>query len=285
MAIGGYRFRRSFGNVASRFRGARPDTYPLTDPDVIAFAEESGATDLDGLDALVKYVKGEGLYNNFVIYPMKSAQNAGSGATVYSLGGLTDNDMTLVNSPTWATTGITFDGISEFGRISDFMDSSDVTMSLRLEQVSATPTTRQDLYGQYDFGNDNRAVRLSQDGSASGDPYQLFRSDNGMGSSNLEFFNSGGSLGSTNDRQLVSQWIDGGGRSLWFDKTLQSLTQASSGTVSSRYDSAVDITVGASLNNNSGANFSGMEGKAFWVCQTTITTGQREQITDLVNAL
>lgn len=29
MPIGGYRFRRSFGNVASQFRGARPDTYPL----------------------------------------------------------------------------------------------------------------------------------------------------------------------------------------------------------------------------------------------------------------
>ena len=29
MAIGGYRFRRSFGNVSSRFRGARPDTYPV----------------------------------------------------------------------------------------------------------------------------------------------------------------------------------------------------------------------------------------------------------------
>jgi len=29
MGFGRYRFRRSFGNVASQFRGARPDTYPL----------------------------------------------------------------------------------------------------------------------------------------------------------------------------------------------------------------------------------------------------------------
>lgn len=29
MPTGHYRFRRSLGNVASLFRGARPDTYPL----------------------------------------------------------------------------------------------------------------------------------------------------------------------------------------------------------------------------------------------------------------
>ena len=29
MGFGRYRFRRSFGNVSSQFRGARPDTYPL----------------------------------------------------------------------------------------------------------------------------------------------------------------------------------------------------------------------------------------------------------------
>ena len=29
MGFGRYRFRRSFGNVGSTFRGARPDTYPL----------------------------------------------------------------------------------------------------------------------------------------------------------------------------------------------------------------------------------------------------------------
>jgi hypothetical protein len=29
MGFGRYRFRRSFGNVASQFRGARPSTYPL----------------------------------------------------------------------------------------------------------------------------------------------------------------------------------------------------------------------------------------------------------------
>src|SRR6056297_2999065 len=99
MPTGHYNFRPAFGQVRSLFRGARKATFPIIEPEVQAFAAESGATDLTGLNTLTRYLKQEGLYDNFVIYPMKSAQNAGSGATVYGLGGLNTNDMTLVNSP------------------------------------------------------------------------------------------------------------------------------------------------------------------------------------------
>lgn len=75
MAIGGYRFRRSFGNVKSRFRGARPDTYPLSnyvkdglvlDLSKSFFAGSATADDLspEGNDAILnsgRYVTTDGI--------------------------------------------------------------------------------------------------------------------------------------------------------------------------------------------------------------------------------
>lgn len=43
MGFGRYRFRRSFGQVRSQFRGARPDTYPLRPENI----DVSGAGDPD----------------------------------------------------------------------------------------------------------------------------------------------------------------------------------------------------------------------------------------------
>jgi len=94
--------------IAARHRVAAIDS------DVQAFATESGATDLTGLNNLVVYLKGEGLYSSFVIYPMKSAQNAGSGSTVYSLGGLTTVDLTIVAGAPWTSTGIDLNGTNQW---------------------------------------------------------------------------------------------------------------------------------------------------------------------------
>ena len=82
--------------------------------EIAAFAAESGATDLTGLTNLVVYLKQENLYDNFVIYPMKSAQNAGSGSTVYSLGGLTTVDLTIVAGAPWTSAGIDLNGTNQW---------------------------------------------------------------------------------------------------------------------------------------------------------------------------
>tara|TARA_R110000772_G_scaffold47933_1_gene109376 strand:- start:52 stop:876 length:825 start_codon:yes stop_codon:yes gene_type:complete len=94
--------------IAARHRVAAIDS------DVQAFATESGATDLTGLNNLVVYLKGEGLYSSFVIYPMKSAQNAGSGSTVYGLGGLTTVDLTIVAGAPWTSAGIDCNGTNQW---------------------------------------------------------------------------------------------------------------------------------------------------------------------------
>lgn len=90
-------------------------TYGL-DRDTISFAKRvsSGITkkfasiDLKRIDKFVRGVKKMGLWNNMVCWPMRSIHNAGTGSTVYSLGGLGTYDATLLNSPTWSRDGIIY---------------------------------------------------------------------------------------------------------------------------------------------------------------------------------
>ena len=254
------------------------------DPDVQAFKTESGATDLTGLNNLVVYLKGEGLYSNFVIYPMKSAQNAGSGATVYSLGGVTTNDMTLVNSPTWAAGGITLNGTTQYGHIADFLGSETLTSFSRVNKTSNT-TAVTTIWGQYDTGANARSVLLAQDGTFTGDPIELFRSSNGTTGPALEgYTNSTTGLGS--DNTFVAQWIDGGGRSLWVNKSAESLTlNPATFTQTAKFNASVNITFGAFLSSGSPTGYSAQTGIAQAFCNTTLTTTQREIITDYINAL
>jgi hypothetical protein len=53
-----------------------------------------------------------GLWNSMVCWPLRSTQNAGTGTTAFSLGGLGTFNGTLVNGPTWGSDGILFDAAS-----------------------------------------------------------------------------------------------------------------------------------------------------------------------------
>jgi hypothetical protein len=76
------------------------------DADATAFAAASGATDVSNLSAFVKGVKELGLWSNMVCWPLRSSQNAGTGTTAYSLGGLGTYNGTLTNGPTWGADGL-----------------------------------------------------------------------------------------------------------------------------------------------------------------------------------
>lgn len=78
------------------------------DSDVAAFIAASGATDVAGLDAFVRGIKDLGLWDSMVAWPLRSSQNAGTGTTAYSLGGLGSYDGTLVDGPIWTDDGINF---------------------------------------------------------------------------------------------------------------------------------------------------------------------------------
>jgi hypothetical protein len=62
------------------------------DPDAQAFVNASGATDIVPINEFVVGLKALNLWDNFLCWPMATPFNAGSGKTVYSLGGLTTSN-------------------------------------------------------------------------------------------------------------------------------------------------------------------------------------------------
>ena len=87
------------------------------DADAAAYFDRAGVTDTTAkvqINAFVKGVKDLGLYNNMVSWPLRSAQNAGTGTTAYSLGGAGIFDGTLTNGPTWGADGVIFDGVNDY---------------------------------------------------------------------------------------------------------------------------------------------------------------------------
>ena len=78
------------------------------DADARAYINTSGATDRAAINHFVKGMKRLGLYRSMVCWPLRSSQNAGTGSTAYSLGGLGTYNGTLVNTPTWGADGVEF---------------------------------------------------------------------------------------------------------------------------------------------------------------------------------
>ena len=59
------------------------------------------------LNQFVISIKKMGLWYNMVFWPLRANQNAGTGLTAYSLGGLGTYNGTLVNNPRWGIDGVT----------------------------------------------------------------------------------------------------------------------------------------------------------------------------------
>ena len=87
------------------------------DADAAAYFDRAGVTDAvakSQINAFVKGVKALSLYNSMVCWPLRSSQNAGTGTTAYSLGGLGTYNGTLTNGPTWGADGVIFDGTNDY---------------------------------------------------------------------------------------------------------------------------------------------------------------------------
>jgi hypothetical protein len=86
------------------------------DKDAINYFSRAGVTNATAksqINAFVKGVKNLGLYNSMICWPLRSAQNAGTGTTAYSLGGIGIYNATLTNGPTWGTNEISLDGVND----------------------------------------------------------------------------------------------------------------------------------------------------------------------------
>ena len=65
------------------------------DPDAQAYADRSGATDLYAINDFVLSAKKLDVWDQLICWPMRSTMNAGTGTTVYSVGGLTAYNGTM----------------------------------------------------------------------------------------------------------------------------------------------------------------------------------------------
>jgi hypothetical protein len=91
-----------------RIGGLRISGY---DADAAAYFDRAGVTDNDAkvqINGFVKGLKALGLWSNTIYWTLRSAQNAGTGTTAYSLSGLGTFNGTLAGTPnpTWGTDGI-----------------------------------------------------------------------------------------------------------------------------------------------------------------------------------
>ena len=91
---------------------------PAYDADASAYFTTAGVTNTAGRQQISRFVTGVkdlGLWSSMVCWPLRSTQNAGTGTTAYSLGGLGTFNGTLTNMvPTWGADGITFDGTNDY---------------------------------------------------------------------------------------------------------------------------------------------------------------------------
>lgn len=102
---------------------------------------------------VAKYVQGVyalGIWSTMSCWPLRSAQNAGTGTTVFSLGGLGIHDGTMVDGPSWGADGIAFSGVARI--------------------------TTSTLGGLFRNSGAGWMVGVSQNSSTSGSQYTVFHS-------------------------------------------------------------------------------------------------------------
>jgi hypothetical protein len=89
---------------------------PTADLDAVAYIGKVGITDVVAQNAINDFVlgiKNLGLWSSIVSWPLRSTQNAGTGTTAYSLGGLQTSNGTLTGA-TWTSLGVSFSGSTQF---------------------------------------------------------------------------------------------------------------------------------------------------------------------------
>jgi hypothetical protein len=139
---------------------------PSYDADALTYFTNTGITDLTArrqINDFVVGVKALGAWSTMVCWPMRSSQNAGTGSTVYSLGGGGTFNGTMTAGATWGSEGITFNGST--GRVSTALTSitSDHTSMSIFKQ---TITTGFQVTLAKDDQGSNRQFNHVSDGSS-----------------------------------------------------------------------------------------------------------------------
>lgn len=230
----------------------------------------------DPLADLLAYVSSEGRTSDFVIYDLRALASF----TVTPSGGWTSNTMSLIGSPLLKADGVTFNGSTQYGIISDFIGSETITVFARnLISTTSPGSGPRGIFGQYDTFV-SRSRYLAYDYATNGGTH-LYRTSNGAPAGQEVYKNGINSLPG-NDVTIVAQWIDGGGSFLWHDKTSQALSLFAGSPQTSAFDSGLDIIINAISSANLHLPTTTV---AIAVIKNALTTTQRETITDFINLL
>jgi len=122
------------------------------DGDAAAYFSRAGVTDATAkaqINAFVKGVKDLGLWSSMVCWPLRSTQNAGTGSTVYSLGGYGTYDGTKSGTISWGTNGMLYANDSSFKYITTgFTMAYDAANSLfAVGALTATSSLNRRYFG------------------------------------------------------------------------------------------------------------------------------------------
>ena len=146
------------------------------DSDARAFVNTSGATDRAAINYFVKGIKRLGLWSSMVCWPLRSSQNAGTGSTAYSLGGLGTYNGTLVNGPTWGADGVLFNASNKYISLGNTGVTSGAFSHISVARMGVT-TTNGNLMHTTLFSPSNASVGsgfYSYDGNNAGENSILF---------------------------------------------------------------------------------------------------------------
>lgn len=88
------------------------------------FNRKLNPTDITDIDNFIAGLKQLNLWQNIIVYPLRSQHNIGSGANVLSFGSIGKFDGIAINGPTWGSSGINFTATnSQYIRIPNFLNS------------------------------------------------------------------------------------------------------------------------------------------------------------------
>jgi hypothetical protein len=207
-------------------------TFAGFDADAAAYFDRAGVTDATAksqINAFVKGMKDLNLYNNMVCWPLRSVQNAGTGTTAYSLGGLQLANATM-SGGSWSANGFTLSG-SQQGSASISSLSQNLTLLICAAGDGTTYDGFPHILGVQSSSTwaSNQMTIASNGGAADCQPF--FRnSDNAGSTTSSAIVNS--LSGSTSFAFLSGQFVLGGTLSAKNHRTNTSVstTAPSSGT-------------------------------------------------------
>jgi hypothetical protein len=212
------------------------------DADALAYFATAGITDSTAqiqINDFVKGIKDLGLWSSMVSWPLRSSQNAGTGTTAYSLGGLGTYNGTLTSGPTWSADGISFDGSNDY--IETSFNPAFNNVCVYASANTTNRLARRMIYSQK-FDGPNQGFELFNEGISSPGPIKSEVYDGGFKSSDA---------GVATDGQFASVGL------FWDKSSITAFRDVSSGS-STPTNSATTLTARIGLNLSGQRPFLGL---------------------------